>query len=142
MQGWNGRAMFGSSYTYTGMLNCISCVVKREGLRGLYKGLGISLLKSIVVAAISFSAYEQCCNVFIRIYSHVTWGLFDYMAQEYLMYSLSYLQVPSLWSCWVYMFILYDCHCLVHDATLTWTNYRIYIWLFVLYMQRNYAKWE
>ncbi|XP_012945487.1 mitochondrial thiamine pyrophosphate carrier [Aplysia californica] len=60
------RRPFGAVRHYSGMINCLVCVVKEEGLRGLYKGLSPSLLKSASVAGLNFCLYEQVRNALIR----------------------------------------------------------------------------
>ena len=40
-------------------MDCFSKTVKGEGIGGLYKGLGPTLMKSCVSTAITFVAYEQ-----------------------------------------------------------------------------------
>lgn len=42
-----------------GLFRSLSCIAKSEGLRGLYKGNGASVLRIVPYAALHFSAYEQ-----------------------------------------------------------------------------------
>lgn len=69
VQGWEGRGMLGSTYIYTGLMHGLRAVWRGETWRGFYKGLSVSLLKSVTVASVSFAAYEQCCNLFIRLHN-------------------------------------------------------------------------
>jgi hypothetical protein len=42
-----------------GVCRSLSCIAKTEGLRGLYKGNGASVLRIVPYAALHFAAYEQ-----------------------------------------------------------------------------------
>ena len=44
---------------YKNMLDCCSTIFRNEGLQGLYRGVGPTILKSCVSTAVTFAAYEQ-----------------------------------------------------------------------------------
>ncbi|XP_046844474.1 mitochondrial thiamine pyrophosphate carrier-like [Xenia sp. Carnegie-2017] len=44
------------------MLNCIWNILKKEGMRGFYKGLKVNIIKGASSAGLSFMSYEQCCK--------------------------------------------------------------------------------
>mmetsp|Transcript_19064 Transcript_19064/g.44538 ORF Transcript_19064/g.44538 Transcript_19064/m.44538 type:complete len:476 (-) Transcript_19064:62-1489(-) len=54
MQGIGGRAMM-----YTGVYDCFTKTLQREGVRGLFKGLGANTIKSAPAAAINFALYDR-----------------------------------------------------------------------------------
>ncbi|XP_060062866.1 mitochondrial thiamine pyrophosphate carrier-like [Ylistrum balloti] len=56
------RKEFGSTRAYRGFIHCVVCVLREEGLRGMYKGLSPSLIKAAFMAASNFFIYEQVCN--------------------------------------------------------------------------------
>ena len=43
---------------YSGMVDCFKQTYRAEGIRGFYKGLSPTLLKSFVGTAVTFGAYE------------------------------------------------------------------------------------
>ncbi len=49
----------GTTLKYRGMMDCLRQTVHGEGISGLYKGVGPTLLKSCVSTAITFVAYEH-----------------------------------------------------------------------------------
>ncbi|XP_033630466.1 mitochondrial thiamine pyrophosphate carrier-like [Asterias rubens] len=57
------RKSFGKVRRYNSMLHCISCIVKEEGLGGLYKGLSPSTLKAFGTVGFMFCFYEKACHV-------------------------------------------------------------------------------
>eukprot|EP01062_Namystynia_karyoxenos_P042657 TRINITY_DN3122_c0_g1_i1.p1 TRINITY_DN3122_c0_g1~~TRINITY_DN3122_c0_g1_i1.p1 ORF type:complete len:507 (+),score=172.00 TRINITY_DN3122_c0_g1_i1:111-1631(+) len=52
---------------YPTMLGTFAIVLREEGTAGLFKGMGMSLLRSILVAAIEFVMRERCIELVIRI---------------------------------------------------------------------------
>lgn len=62
-----GRAAFGRTRTYSGLMHCLRTVVIEEGVRGLYKGLRPSVVKAMVTVGCSFWAYELFCNLMLQI---------------------------------------------------------------------------
>ncbi|CAH1779593.1 unnamed protein product [Owenia fusiformis] len=63
------RVSFGRVKRYNGLIHCVLCIVKDEGVIGLYKGLGPSLLKAAAVTGLSFFVYEQCCSLIVELKS-------------------------------------------------------------------------
>lgn len=61
-----GRAGFGQTFSTSGLLHCITKIVKTEGFTSLYKGLWPSLLKAGVVSALYFTFYENGCALLLR----------------------------------------------------------------------------
>jgi len=49
-------------HTYTGLADCFRRTYKKEGLRGLFKGLTPNLVKVIPAVSISYLVYEQSKN--------------------------------------------------------------------------------
>jgi len=45
-------------YKYTGMRNCCNQIIKKNGIRGLYRGAGTTLLRAIPSYSLSFFGYE------------------------------------------------------------------------------------
>ena len=62
-----GRAAFGATRTYQGLIHCLKTVVIEEGARGLYKGLWPSVVKAMVTVGCSFWAYELFCNLILQV---------------------------------------------------------------------------
>lgn len=56
------RRPFGRVTHYTGFLHCIATIAKQEGMKGLFRGLSPSLLKSFFSVGLHFAAYEKCCQ--------------------------------------------------------------------------------
>ncbi|CAH1795655.1 unnamed protein product [Owenia fusiformis] len=63
------RKTFGKVRHYTGLSNCTKCIIRDEGLKGLYKGLSPSLIKAAAVTGLAFFAYEQCCSFIVMVKS-------------------------------------------------------------------------
>ncbi|KAL9168126.1 hypothetical protein ABFS82_05G140500 [Erythranthe guttata] len=51
---------------YKNVLHALSCILEREGVCGLYKGLGPSCLKLVPAAGISFMCYEACKKILVE----------------------------------------------------------------------------
>lgn len=51
---------------YKNMLHALVSILERDGVRGLYRGLGPSYLKLIPAAGISFMCYEACKKILIE----------------------------------------------------------------------------
>ncbi|RZR92968.1 hypothetical protein BHM03_00021360 [Ensete ventricosum] len=56
----------GGRKVYKNMLQVLLSILEKEGIRGLYKGLGPSCMKLVPAAGISFMCYEACKNVLIN----------------------------------------------------------------------------
>eukprot|EP01065_Artemidia_motanka_P011256 TRINITY_DN1604_c3_g1_i1.p1 TRINITY_DN1604_c3_g1~~TRINITY_DN1604_c3_g1_i1.p1 ORF type:complete len:516 (+),score=196.13 TRINITY_DN1604_c3_g1_i1:75-1550(+) len=52
---------------YPSMLGTFSIVLREEGWNGLFKGMGMSLLRSIMVAALEFLMRERCLELVQRL---------------------------------------------------------------------------
>lgn len=57
------RKYFGKTFICRGMLDCIYKIYVMEGVHGLYKGLGPSLLKATISSALHFATYEYICKL-------------------------------------------------------------------------------
>lgn len=55
----HGRVGFGTFFECTGFVDCLKVTVKKEGVKGLFKGIVPSQLKAAVTTALHFTAYEQ-----------------------------------------------------------------------------------
>lgn len=51
---------------YQNMLHALASILEKEGLPGLYKGLGPSCIKLVPAAGISFMCYEACKQILIE----------------------------------------------------------------------------
>lgn len=47
------------------MLHALLSILEKEGIEGLYKGLGPSCMKLVPAAGISFMCYEACKKILI-----------------------------------------------------------------------------
>ena len=47
-----------NSMKYTGIWNCLTQTVKNEGIRGLYRGITVNMMKSVPAMAISYATFE------------------------------------------------------------------------------------
>lgn len=56
---------------YAGAISALRTIVAREGLRGLYRGLTVSLLKAAPASAVTMWTYEQALRLYIG------WGRSD-----------------------------------------------------------------
>ena len=50
------------AFKYTGFLNTFNIIAKEEGIRGLYGGMGLHLLRSVPNAAVMFVTFELVSN--------------------------------------------------------------------------------
>lgn len=50
---------------YNNMLHALLCILEKEGVPGLYKGLGPSCMKLVPAAGISFMCYEACKKILV-----------------------------------------------------------------------------
>lgn len=50
------------AFKYTGFLNTLNIIAKEEGIRGLYGGMGLHLLRSVPNAAVMFVTFELVSN--------------------------------------------------------------------------------
>lgn len=57
------RQTFGKNIYCTGILHCIEITIREEGLRGLYKGIVPTLLKSGYTTAIHFCFYDKISEI-------------------------------------------------------------------------------
>lgn len=55
----------GGRQVYKNMLHALLCILEKEGVSGLYKGLGPSCMKLVPAAGISFMCYEACKKILI-----------------------------------------------------------------------------
>ncbi|KAK7292065.1 hypothetical protein RIF29_07728 [Crotalaria pallida] len=51
---------------YSNMLHALMSIVEKEGLAGLYRGVGPSCLKLVPAAGISFMCYEACKRILVE----------------------------------------------------------------------------
>ena len=51
---------------FTGLLNCISTVFAKDGLSGLYKGFGVSVVGIIVYRAAFFGGFDTAKGLFLK----------------------------------------------------------------------------
>ncbi|PIA42485.1 hypothetical protein AQUCO_02000143v1 [Aquilegia coerulea] len=51
---------------YKSMLHALASILEKEGLPGLYKGLGPSCMKLVPAAGISFMCYEACKKILVE----------------------------------------------------------------------------
>lgn len=56
----------GGRQVYRNVFHALSSIVKEQGPRGLYRGLGASCIKIIPAAGISFMCYEACKRVLVE----------------------------------------------------------------------------
>ncbi|KAK2660996.1 hypothetical protein Ddye_007529 [Dipteronia dyeriana] len=52
---------------YKNMLHALASILEKEGLPGLYKGLGPSCMKLVPAAGISFMCYEACKKILVEM---------------------------------------------------------------------------
>nr|XP_012152695.1 PREDICTED: mitochondrial thiamine pyrophosphate carrier-like [Megachile rotundata] len=55
----HGRVGFGTFFECEGFVDCFKMTLKKEGVKGLFKGLVPSQIKAAVTTALHFTAYEQ-----------------------------------------------------------------------------------
>lgn len=48
---------------YNGVIQTISVIVRTQGVRGLYRGLTVSLLKAAPASAVTMWTYERALNI-------------------------------------------------------------------------------
>ena len=53
------QGVFGRPYNYSSMWECLRGVARKEGLRGVYSGLGSNLMKMAPASAITFAVYDD-----------------------------------------------------------------------------------
>ncbi|KAK2966298.1 hypothetical protein RJ640_018109 [Escallonia rubra] len=51
---------------YHNMLHALICILEKEGVAGLYRGLGPSCVKLVPAAGISFMCYEACNKILVE----------------------------------------------------------------------------
>lgn len=56
----------GGRQVYKNMLHALVSILEKEGVAGLYKGLGPSCMKLVPAAGISFMCYEVCKKIMIE----------------------------------------------------------------------------
>lgn len=54
-----GQGGLGVEKRYTGVMSVIKMTIKEEGIRGLYSGLGVTLLRTVPAAMLTLSVYEE-----------------------------------------------------------------------------------
>lgn len=62
----DGYSPSGPIMRTSGLLHCLSTIVRLEGIRGLYKGLSPSLLKAVVSNSIYLTSYNISCQFFYK----------------------------------------------------------------------------
>lgn len=68
----NGRKGFGAFFHCTGFVDCLKTTFKREGGKGLFKGLIPSQLKAAATTALHFTVYEQSLVLMKTIRLHIS----------------------------------------------------------------------
>ncbi|PNT66124.1 adenine nucleotide transporter BT1, chloroplastic/amyloplastic/mitochondrial [Brachypodium distachyon] len=58
-------ALGGTRQVYKNLLHALYCILRKEGARGLYRGLGPSCIKLMPAAGISFMCYEACKKILV-----------------------------------------------------------------------------
>ncbi|KAM7259647.1 hypothetical protein ACFE04_015388 [Oxalis oulophora] len=51
---------------YKNVIHALACILEKEGVNGLYKGLGPSCMKLVPAAGISFMCYEACKKILVE----------------------------------------------------------------------------
>ncbi|GJW23364.1 adenine nucleotide transporter BT1, chloroplastic/mitochondrial-like protein [Tanacetum coccineum] len=51
---------------YDNMLHALLTILEKEGVQGLYRGLGPSCIKIVPAAGISFMCYEACKKILVE----------------------------------------------------------------------------
>ncbi|EKG11895.1 Mitochondrial carrier protein [Macrophomina phaseolina MS6] len=52
---------------YAGVLETVKAILRREGMRGLYRGLTVSLLKAAPTSAVTMWTYERVMKIFLAV---------------------------------------------------------------------------
>lgn len=55
-----------SGQVYRNVLHALASILEKEGIPGLYKGLGPSCMKLVPAAGISFMCYEACKRILVE----------------------------------------------------------------------------
>lgn len=56
----------GGRQVYKNVFHALYCIMEKEGVGGLYKGLGPSCIKLMPAAGISFMCYEACKKILVE----------------------------------------------------------------------------
>ncbi|MCI21477.1 adenine nucleotide transporter BT1 chloroplastic/mitochondrial-like, partial [Trifolium medium] len=51
---------------YKNVIHALACILEKEGVQGLYRGLGPSCMKLVPAAGISFMCYEACKRILVE----------------------------------------------------------------------------
>ncbi|XP_058724852.1 adenine nucleotide transporter BT1, chloroplastic/mitochondrial-like [Vicia villosa] len=51
---------------YKNVIHALACILEKEGIQGLYRGLGPSCMKLVPAAGISFMCYEACKRILVE----------------------------------------------------------------------------
>ncbi|XP_015927484.1 mitochondrial thiamine pyrophosphate carrier [Parasteatoda tepidariorum] len=65
------RIQFGAVRRYTGLIHCATCILKEEGVLGLYKGLWPSVLKAACTTGSHFLYYEETLKFLAYLHREV-----------------------------------------------------------------------
>ncbi|XP_034176577.1 mitochondrial thiamine pyrophosphate carrier [Osmia lignaria lignaria] len=68
----HGRTGFGTFFECKGLIDCLKVTFKKEGVKGLFKGLVPSQLKAAATTALHFTAYEQSLVAIQALRSYVS----------------------------------------------------------------------
>lgn len=58
---------YGQHFKCNGVAHCFVETVKREGVRGLYKGISASVVKAMVTTALNFGIYDEVKQLLLRL---------------------------------------------------------------------------
>ena len=53
-----------SKRTYNNIVDCLKKIYRAEGIRGLYRGMGVTVIREVPAYGIYFTTYEYFCRLF------------------------------------------------------------------------------
>ncbi|XP_012339948.1 mitochondrial thiamine pyrophosphate carrier [Apis florea] len=68
----NGRKGFGTFFECKGLIDCLKLTIKKESVKGLFKGLVPSQLKATMTTALHYTVYEQTLIVLKALKSDIS----------------------------------------------------------------------